>query len=158
MCLSFCPSVCPSIHPSLLPSGCFLWILSLVLSKFWHGARNVYEVVLDRAGFSRKSFFATKIRKMDQKWAKNRVFLIYWKIWFCWICSVMKTYIICCVPEQIPYFGKFLFLRYRPKCSQSIRLSDFLNVDTKSNKLKVNQKILRGELPKMGVASLIIGL
>ena len=35
-------------------------------------------------------------------------------------------YIICCVPAQIPYFGKFCFLRYGPKCSQPIRLQDFL--------------------------------
>ena len=41
----------------------------------------------------------------------------------------MKTYIICCVPEQIPYVGKFLF-----------RLLRFLNVDTELNKLKVDQK------------------
>ena len=34
----------------------------------------------------------------------------------------MKIYIICCVPEQISYLGKFLFLRYGPKCSQPIRL------------------------------------
>ena len=37
----------------------------------------------------------------------------------------MKIYIICCVPAQISYLGKFLFLRYRPKCSQLIRLQDF---------------------------------
>ena len=52
----------------------------------------------------------------------------------------MKTYIICCVPEQIPYVGKFLFLRCRPKCSQPIRLLRFLNVDTELNKSKVDQK------------------
>ena len=45
---------------------------------------------------------------------------------FLWICSVMKTYIICYVLAQIPYEGKFLFLRYRPKCSQPNRLQDFL--------------------------------
>ena len=31
------------------------------------------------------------------------------------ICSIMKIYIICCVPAQIPYLGKFLW-RYTPKC------------------------------------------
>ena len=45
---------------------------------------------------------------------------------FYWIWSIMKIYIICCVPAQIPYLGKFLFLRYGPKCSQPIRLQDFL--------------------------------
>ena len=43
-----------------------------------------------------------------------------------WICSIMKIYIICCVPVQIPYLGKFWFLRYGPKCFQPVRLQDFL--------------------------------
>ena len=42
------------------------------------------------------------------------------------ICSIMKIYNICCVPAKIPYLGKFWFLRYGPKCSQPIRLQDFL--------------------------------
>ena len=42
--------------------------------RYYNGARNPYEVVRERAGFSRKSFFAPKIGKMDQKWAKNKVF------------------------------------------------------------------------------------
>ena len=62
-------------------SGCFLGIVSLVFSKFWHDARNSYEVVRDRAGFSGKYFFAPKIGKIDQKMGQNRVFLIYWKVW-----------------------------------------------------------------------------
>ena len=56
-------------------------LLTLTFSKFWHGARNPYEIVGDRARFSRKVVFAPKIRKMDPKWAKNRVFLIYGKIY-----------------------------------------------------------------------------
>ena len=32
------------------------------------------------AGFSRKFFFAQKIGKMGQEWAKNKGFLIYWEI------------------------------------------------------------------------------
>ena len=55
-----CPSFCSSVLPSIRLSGRFLWIVSLPFSKFWHGARNPYEVVRDRA--------------------KNRVFLIFWKI------------------------------------------------------------------------------
>ena len=67
------PSVCPSILPSILPSclsRCFLGIVSLVFSKFWHDARNPYEVVRDRAGFPRKKFFAPKTGKVGQKWVK----------------------------------------------------------------------------------------
>ena len=41
----------------------------------------------------------------------------------------MKIYVIFCVPAQIPNMGKFLFLRYGPKCSQPIRLQGiFLTV------------------------------
>ena len=79
---------------------------------------------------------------------------------FYWICSIMKIYIICCVPAQIPYLGKFLFLKYGPKCSQSTRLKDFLisiisrtnqwnnliftmslQILTNSHKSKLDQKI-----------------
>ena len=75
---------------------------------------------------------------------------------FCWICSMIKTYIICCVPAQLPCLGKFLFLRYGPKCYQPIRLQDiiinhisrknqwstliFLHVDRSSHRVKVDQK------------------
>ena len=40
-----------------------------VVSKFWHGARNPYEVVPDFP----ENYFAQKIGKMDQKWVKNMV-------------------------------------------------------------------------------------
>ena len=65
-------------------------------------------------------------------------------------------YIICYVPAQIPYLGKFFFQRYGSKCSQPTRLQDFFNqpylqckskkslnflhVDTNLLKLKVDQK------------------
>ena len=55
----------------LLSVWTFSWNCILVFSKFCHGARNLYEVVHDRAGFSREIFFAPKIGKMDQKWTKN---------------------------------------------------------------------------------------
>ena len=63
--------VCPSFRLSFGLSAHFLGIVSLVFSKFWHSARNPYEVVRDSWIFW----------KMDRKWAKNRVFWIYWKIW-----------------------------------------------------------------------------
>ena len=49
--------VCPSFRPSFCLCGRFLGIASLVFSKFWHGARNPYEVVRDRGRFSGKTFF-----------------------------------------------------------------------------------------------------
>ena len=61
------------------------------------------------------------------KWAKNFFNLLEnLVINFYWIWSIMKIYIICCVPAQIPYLGKFFVLEIWPKCSQPIRLQDFL--------------------------------
>ena len=81
----------------------------LVFSEFWHGARNPYEVVRDRTGFSGKHFFAQKFGKMDQKWAKNRVFKIYWKIWSLIFTEFALQWKLICAPAQIPYLGKILF-------------------------------------------------
>ena len=109
-------------------SRCFLGIVSLVFLKFWHGARNPYEAVRDRARFPRKKFFLPpKIGKLTRNGPKTGFFnlLENFVINFYWIYSIMK-YIICCVPAQIPYLGKFSFLRYGPKCSQPVRLRDFL--------------------------------
>ena len=47
----------------------------------------------------------------------------------------MKIYIICCVPAQISYLGKFWILRYGPKCSKPIRLQDFLVSPEQINKI-----------------------
>ena len=44
---------------SVLLSGHFLWIVSLTCSKFWHGARNPYEVVCDSWIFQ-ENFFCPK--------------------------------------------------------------------------------------------------
>ena len=116
--------VCPSFRPSVCP-GVFLEWYHKFFSKFWHDARNPYEVVRDRAGFSRRNFFAPKIGKMGQKQGFFNILKNY-VINFYWICSMMKIYNICCVPTQISYLGKFLFPKYGPKCFQPIRLQDFL--------------------------------
>ena len=42
---------------TLCLSGCFLGIGSLDFSEFWHGARNPYEVVHDRARVFGKNNF-----------------------------------------------------------------------------------------------------
>ena len=74
---------------------------------------------------------------------------------FYWIWSIMEFYIICCVPTQMSYLWKFLFLRYRPKCSQPIRLQDFLtkHISRKNQwyslnfcmliQIYINQKLIR---------------
>ena len=77
----------------------------------------------------RKNWFCPKIWENGTKMGQKQGFLNLLKdlvITFYWIYSIMRTYIICNVPVQIPYFGKYLFLKYEPKCSQPIRLQDFL--------------------------------
>ena len=88
--------------------------------------------------------------------------LKYLIISFYWINSIMKNDIISCVPAQISYLGKFLFLRYGPQCSQSIQLPDFLvNHISKTNQWKslilcmwiqiqINQKLIKKVLGTHG--------
>ena len=105
---SFCPSVLLFILLSVFPSGCFLGIISLDISKFWHGARNPYEVVCDTARISRKFFFAPNIRKMGQKWA--RVFWIYWKVLSVIFTEFVLSWNLYCLlcSYTNPIFGKSL--------------------------------------------------
>ena len=70
-------SVHPSFRPSFHLSGNFTETVSLIFSKFWHGARNPCEVVWERAGFSGKIFFVYKSGKIGPKRAKNRAFSIW---------------------------------------------------------------------------------
>ena len=45
------------------------WIVSLVFfSRFWHGARNLYEVACGRAGFFWKISFPQILRKLTKTW------------------------------------------------------------------------------------------
>ena len=62
--LSALLSVCPYVHLSIFPG--ILLELYLVFSKFWHGARNSYEIVCDVARFSGKYVFAPKSGKMTK--------------------------------------------------------------------------------------------
>ena len=52
----------------------FLGIVSVVFSKFCHGARNLYEVVLDRAGFFGKYFLPQKLGKWTKIGQKQGFF------------------------------------------------------------------------------------
>ena len=109
--------------------------------------------------FLKKKFFFwsqnwEKGPKMSQKQnflnlLKNLVINIYW------IYSIMKKYLVFCVAAQVPYLGKFLFLRYGPKCSQPIRLQDFfINHISRRNQwnsvifgmlmqIHINQKLIK---------------
>ena len=102
--------VCLSFRPSFRLSRRFLWIVSLTFFKFWHGARNPYEVVRDRADFRWKIFLPQKLEngpKMGQKQGllnllKNIV------INFFWILSIKKFYNIYCIYYTNPILGKNL--------------------------------------------------
>ena len=64
------------------------WVIwSLGFSECWHGSRNLYQVVCDRARFFGKNFLPQKVEEMGQK--------------FHWICSIMKINIICSVLAQM---------------------------------------------------------
>ena len=109
---------------SFCPSFRLFGIVSLVFSKFCHGARNPYEVARDIAGFFQKKIFYPQNR---EKWTTDFFeFIEKFGHEFLLNFSIMKSYISCCVPAQIPYLGKFLFLRYGPKCCQPIRLQYLL--------------------------------
>ena len=93
----------------------FFGVGSLSLSKFLHGARNHIQVVRDKARHFIKTFICHKNLgnrpKTGQKifsflnLKKHLVFIFHW------IGSIMKVYIICCVPAQIVYLEKkILFL------------------------------------------------
>ena len=88
-------------------SACFLTIGSLDFSEFWHGARNPCEVVHDRGAFFRKNFFC----KMFHQFSLN---LFY---------NEKLYYLLCSCANHV--LGKIFFLKYRPKCSQPMRLQDF---------------------------------
>ena len=128
---SVCPSVCPSAFLSFCPSIClgvFLELCYLFFLNFGIVLQSYVKLFVTELVFPGKFFFPKNWEngpKTGQKqgffnWLENLAINFYW-IW-----SVIKIYIICCVPALIKHLGKFLFLRYEPKCSQPIRLQDFL--------------------------------
>ena len=68
-----------SVLPSFHLSGHFLGIASVVFSKFWHGGRNPYEIVRDRAISTekkkkKKKKFLQKFGNGPVKWSKTGFF------------------------------------------------------------------------------------
>ena len=100
----------------------FSWNSIISFPKFWYSARNSCEVLVTaRLPVGKNDL---KIKKMDQKQGfyhllKNLVIKFYW------ICSVINI-ILFAVFLHKSRSGKFLFLAYGPKCSQPIRLQDFI--------------------------------
>ena len=94
----------------------------------------------DRAGFPRKKN-CLQNWESEPKIGHKQGFLILLKKMFSdfyWIYSSIKTYFTCCVPWQIPYFEKILFLRYRPQ--NALSQSDcmlFWSIKYLQNKLMI---------------------
>ena len=74
------PSIIRSFRPSFRLSVSLLRIGSLVFSETWHGVREPYILLCDRAGFFWKNPDRAKMTKNAQKWPKNRVFELFKKI------------------------------------------------------------------------------
>ena len=108
-------------------SGHFLGIVSLVFSKFWHGARNLYEILFDRAGFSGKIFLSRKLEN-GPRMGQNRLFEFIEKFGHEFLLNLFcKENLYHLLHSWINLtFGNILFLKYKPKCSQPIKLKDFL--------------------------------
>ena len=124
--------------------------------------------------FLEKLFLLQKLRKWANNWPKIGFFDFKEKfvINFHWICSIMKSYIICCDPAQI--LGKILFLRYRSKRCQPMRLQGFsINYFSTTNRwyslifymlIKIHKQknlienFLVGNVQKFGVANLVSGI
>ena len=104
--------------------GHFLVIVSLVFSKFWHGARSPYEVVRDKARFSGNIFLLKKLGK----WPKIGFLEFIEKFGHEFILNLFyNENIIDCVPAQILHLGKVCSWDMGwLKCSQPIRLQDFI--------------------------------
>ena len=111
-------SLLKAVRPFVLPS---VWAFSF--SKFWHGARNPYEVW--------RNAFCPPNWGNGPKMGQKQGFLNLLKnlaIDFHLICSIMNREWpnnSCFVPPQIPYLEKFWFLRSESECSQPVRLQDF---------------------------------
>ena len=106
---------------------CFILCELATMSPFgWHPPHLVdnTDTLSEGLALTRDKSF---LRKRAQNGPKSGFFQFTGKLIFTyWIWSLMEIYIIGCVPTQIPYLEKFLFLRYGPKCSQPIRLQYFL--------------------------------
>ena len=115
---SVCPSVCP---------GFFLELDHYFFLNFGMVQETHMKLCVTVLDFPEKFFLPPKLGK----WTKNEPtgffeFIEKYGYWFLLNFFIKNIYIICFVPPQIPYLGKFLFLKYGPKCSKPMRLQDFL--------------------------------
>ena len=109
----------------VLPFQRFLGMVSLVFSKFWHGARNPSEVERGSAGFFKKKKKREDRPKMDRR---QGFFEINENLCHLFLLNLLYNenlyYLLCFCTN--PIFGKILVSEIWPKCSQPVRLKDFL--------------------------------
>ena len=114
-----------SVLPSFRLSWHFLGLVSLIFFKFWHGARNLYEVVHDKAKFPRKSIL----------FCTNSMF---GKFFIPEILAKMFS------ADQIAGYFNHPYLQNR-----SMKQPDFVHALTNSHKLKLDQNIFVWAVSKM---------
>ena len=111
-----------SVHLSLL---WFVWVF------FWNSIIRFLWIFAWRQkplwSCAWRSDFFEKLHKKLRKWTENRVSEFKEKSgrYFSLNLFYNKNFYYCCVHARIVYLGKILFLRYRPKYCQPVRLQDF---------------------------------
>ena len=164
---SFCPTVC---------LGNFLELYHQFFLNFGMELETHLKLWVT-AVFSRKKFLPQKFSKWTENGSKTGFLnlLETLVINFYWICSIMKIYINCCVPTQIPYLGIFLLLWYGLKMSLANLIAGFfinpisiinqwnslilcMLKQIHINYLEVDQRIFGWAWSKIVVFSLIMGL
>ena len=100
---------------STLCSGCYISIIKCLrhhLSGHWSrytvGRYIERSLTYNPKGGPQRGRYGQVVAL--KRWSLRQVLLYNGNLYYC------------CVPAQIPYLEKFLFLRYGPQCSQQIRL------------------------------------
>ena len=110
--------VLPSVLPSFCLSSHFLGIAALAFLNFG----MVLDMSMKLCMIEQEScawqswifwiFLPQKLGKWTKNWPKQGFLSLLKNLVaiFYWICYIMKIHIICCVPAQISYLGKFFVL------------------------------------------------
>ena len=124
---------------SVLPFKRFLGMVSLVFSKFWHGARNPSEVVRGRAGFFKKKKKKKKKKREDRPKMDRRqgFFEINENLCHLFLLNLLYNenlyYLLCFCTN--PIFGKILVSEIWPKKFLASQVEGFFNQPYLRNKL-----------------------
>ena len=123
-------SVLPSVLPSFRLYGCFLGIVPLIFSKFWHGARIPCEVVRGRFRFS------GKMGKWAQNEPKTGFFQFIGKFGRLFLLNLSYNenlyYLLCSCSSLI--FGKKIFPEIWAKMFSANQIAGFFNQPYLPNK------------------------